>query len=285
MQKILVTGANGQLGSEIKSLADSVPFEFLFTDVEELDLTNAPAIETFLDSNPVDVIVNCAAYTAVDRAEQEIELADRVNHLAPKFLALEAKKRNLKFIHVSTDYVFDGENFRPYRETDHCNPKNIYGKTKWDGERAVLEVGLPNSMIIRTSWVYSSFGHNFVKTMRRLGKERPEINVVNDQIGSPTFAQDLAACILDSFPKLKNSSTEVYHFSNEGICSWFDFAKAIMEMSEIPCKVNPIPSSQYPTPAKRPFYSVLDKSKIKKDFGITIPYWRDSLAACLGLLD
>lgn len=281
MHKILITGAAGQLGSEIRHISSEYPLEFLFTDVSELDITDRDAIRSFVQANPVDAIINCAAYTAVDRAETEIELAYKVNHLAAKYLAEIAKEFKIKFVHVSTDYVFDGQAFRPYEEGSIPNPQSVYGVTKLAGEQAVLELNLPNSIVIRTSWVYSTFGNNFVKTMRRLAAERPELNVVADQVGTPTYARDLAICILDILPSLSNDTTEIYHFSNEGICSWYDFAVAIMEMSGLDCVVSPIPSTQYPTPAKRPYYSVLNKGKIKADFGINISHWKVSLRHCL----
>ncbi len=281
MYKVLITGANGQLGSEIRHISSSYQFEFLFTDVAELDITSKESIVRFLKENPVDAIINCAAYTAVDKAETDEEIADKVNHLAVKFLAEVAKELKLKFIHVSTDYVFDGESFRPYTEDAIPNPQSIYGKTKLAGEVALSSLELPDSIIIRTSWVYSIFGNNFVKTMRRLGAEKPALNVVSDQIGTPTNARDLATCILDILPKLNTSKTEIYHFSNEGVCSWYDFALAIMELSRLDCKIKPIPSSQYPLPAKRPYYSVMSKEKIKSDFGIQPTYWRHSLQQCV----
>lgn len=281
MERILITGANGQLGSEIRHISSAYPFEFLFTDVLDLDITQKDQVQEFLIQNKVTAIVNCAAYTAVDRAEVEDQVADRVNHIAVRILAEAAKECQLKMIHISTDYVFDGESFRPYREEDAPNPKNIYGATKQEGEYDLINLKVPNSIIIRTSWVYSVYGNNFVKTMLRLGKEKTEISVVNDQVGTPTNARDLAKFILDILPTFSNSETEVYHFSNEGVCSWYDFAVSIMEMSSLTCKVNPIPSSSYPTPAKRPFYSVLSKQKIKKDFGVQPDYWRVSLRRCL----
>lgn len=281
MYKVLVTGANGQLGSEIRHISSDYEFEFVFTDVAELDITSKESIVNFLKDNPVDAIINCAAYTAVDRAETEVEIADKVNHLAVKYLAEAAKEFKLKFIHVSTDYVFEGEAFRPYTEDAVSNPKSVYGVTKRAAEEALISLELPNSIVIRTSWVYSTYGNNFVKTMRRLGAEKTELNVVADQIGTPTNARDLARCILDILPNLNTSKTEIYHFSNEGVCSWYDFAVAIMELSGFDCKVKPIPSSQYPTPAKRPFYSVMSKEKIKTDFGIQPDYWRHSLQQCL----
>ncbi len=281
MLKVLVTGSRGQLGSEIRQLSSNYSFEFVFTGVADLDITDRAAVWRFFKSNEIDAVINCAAYTAVDRAETETERADQVNHLAAKYLAEAAKEFRVKFIHVSTDYVFDGDSFRPYAEDSIPNPKSVYGVSKLAGEEELLSLTLPNSIIIRTSWVYSTFGNNFVKTMRRLAGDRPSINVVMDQIGTPTYARDLAACILEILPKLENSKTELYHFSNEGVCSWYDFAVAIMELSRLECKIIPIPSSEYPTPVKRPFYSVLDKSKIKADFGVHVNYWRDSLKQCI----
>lgn len=281
MYKVLITGANGQLGSEIRHISSSYQFEFLFTDVAELDITSKESIVRFLKENQVDAIINCAAYTAVDKAETDEEIADKVNHLAVKFLAEVAKEFKLKFIHLSTDYVFDGESFRPYTEDAIPNPQSVYGVTKRAAEVDLISLELPNSIVIRTSWVYSIYGNNFVKTMRRLGAEKPVLNVVSDQIGTPTNARELARCILDILPKLNNSKTEIYHFSSEGVCSWYDFAVAIMELIGLDCKVNPIPSTQYPTPAKRPFYSVMSKQKIKTDFGIQPDHWRYSLEQCL----
>lgn len=281
MHKILVTGANGQLGSEIRFLSPKYPFEFIFTDVEDLDITVKEKVHEFLVDNRINSIINCAAYTAVDRAESDFQTADKVNHLAVKYLAESAKELNIKLVHVSTDYVFNGETFQPYTEDAPCDPKSVYGVTKRAAEEAMISLKLPNSIIIRTSWVYSTFGNNFVKTMRRLGAEKSEINVVADQIGSPTYARDLATCILDILPKISTEETQVYHFSNEGVSSWYDFAEAIMELSGHACIVNPITSSQYPTPAKRPFYSVMSKSKIKNEFGVKIPHWRESLQRCI----
>ncbi|WP_075352669.1 dTDP-4-dehydrorhamnose reductase [Algoriphagus marinus] len=284
MHKVLVTGANGQLGSEIRYLSPNFSFEFIFSDVEDLDITEKEKVHKFLVDNRINSIVNCAAYTAVDRAEADFDTADKVNHLAVKYLAESAKELNIKLVHVSTDYVFNGEAFQPYIEDSRCDPRNVYGISKRSAEEAILFLKLPNSVIIRTSWVYSSFGNNFVKTMRRLGSEKSEISVIADQIGSPTYARDLASCILEILPKISSEGTEIYHFSNEGVSSWYDFSIAIMELSGYSCLVNPIPSSQYPTPAKRPFYSVMDKSKIKREFGIKIPYWRESLLECLKVL-
>ena len=283
MNNILVTGANGQLGSELQVLAKQYPqYQFFFTDVAELDITNPKAIEVFVKENKINAIINCAAYTAVDKAESEVELADNINHLAVKYLAEVAKEHQCKLIHISTDYVFDGTNHQPYLETDIPNPKSVYGATKLAGEQAMQEVNPTNSIIIRTSWVYSSFGTNFVKTMLKLGKEREELKVISDQVGTPTYAADLAKAILEILPQLSNKKVEVYHYTNEGVCSWFDFAHAIFEISKTACKVIPITTAQYPTAAKRPQYSVLNKSKIKETFKIEIPYWRESLKECLG---
>ena len=281
MDKILVTGSNGQLGSEIRFLSPNYAFDFIFTDVEDLDITDKAKVRNFLVGNKINTILNCAAYTAVDRAEVDFETADRVNHLAVKYLAESAKELNIKLVHVSTDYVFNGEAFQPYTEDSPCDPQSVYGLTKRAGEEALISIKLPNSIIVRTSWVYGTFGNNFVKTMRRMGIDKAVINVVADQIGSPTYARDLAVCILEIFPKISTEETQIYHFTDEGVCSWYDFATAVMELSGYSCKINSIPSSQYPTPAKRPFYSVMSKSKIKSEFGIKIPHWRESLKKCI----
>jgi dTDP-4-dehydrorhamnose reductase len=278
MNTILVTGSNGQLGSEIKALASKhTNYNFLCTDIEDLDICNYKDVATFIEANQVNAIINCAAYTAVDKAEEEATLANNINNLAVANFAQIAKDNNIKLVHISTDYVFDGTNHKPYLETDTPNPKSVYGKTKLAGEQAMQRINPANSIIIRTSWVYSSYGNNFVKTMLRLGKDRDEIYVVADQIGTPTNAADLAQAIVSTLPKLKNEDVEVFHYSNEGVCSWYDFAKAIFEIKGVAIKVNPIESAQYPTPAKRPFYSVLSKSLIKESYDIEIPYWKDSL--------
>lgn len=281
MLKILVTGAKGQLGSEIHFLSLNYPYEFIFTDVDDLDITDKSHLNEFLALNGIKLIINCAAYTAVDRSESDFVTADKVNHLAVKYLAESAKELEISLVHISTDYVFNGESFRPYTETSACDPKSNYGLTKRAGEEVIISLELPNSIIIRTSWVYSTFGQNFVKTMRRLGAEKKEINVVFDQVGTPTYARDLAAVILNILPKISSNTTQLYHYSNEGVCSWYDFAVEIMGLSDYSCIINPISSSQYPTPAKRPFYSVLDKSKFKTDFDIKIPHWRASLKQCI----
>ncbi|RXP61843.1 dTDP-4-dehydrorhamnose reductase [Lutibacter sp. HS1-25] len=282
MYNILVTGANGQLGSEIRELASNYKnYTFLFTDVAELDITNHKIVEDFIKVNNINTIFNCAAYTAVDKAESDTEIADKINNLATENFARIAKEKKIKLIHISTDYVFDGISNIPYKENVIPNPQSVYGKTKLDGENAMLKINPENSIIIRTSWVYSSFGNNFVKTMLRLGNERDELNIVADQIGTTTYAKDLATVMLEILPKIKNETVEIFHFSNEGVCSWFDFAKAIFELKEISIKLNPIESTQYPTPAKRPYYSVLSKNKIKEKYQIEIPYWKDSLIECL----
>ena len=281
MLNILVTGSKGQLGSELRDVAGSNENSFYFTDRETLDITCKDALKEFIELNSIDAIINCAAYTAVDKAENDIENADKINHLAVKYLAEIAKEKGIRLIHISTDYVFDGKNYKPYTEEDVTNPNGVYGKTKLEGEKAMIEANPKDSIIIRTSWVYSSFGANFVKTMLRLGKEKEQLGVIYDQVGTPTYARDLAKAILAILPKIKNEKVEIYNYSNEGVLSWYDFAKEIMRMAKLPCQVNPIETKEYPTPATRPHYSLLNKSKIKKEFTIEIPYWKDSLDRCL----
>ena len=281
MFNILVTGSNGQVGSEIKELSSNYAYNFYFTCKSDLDITNEKAIEAFIAKNTITAIINCAAYTAVDKAESEIQQADKINHQAVFHLASIAKEKNIKLIHISTDYVFDGTNYKPYDETDTTNPQSVYGQTKLDGEKALQLLNPENSIIIRTSWVYSSYGNNFVKTMLRLGKERESLGVIYDQVGTPTYAKDLAKSILDILPKINNKKIEIYNYSNEGVCSWYDFAKEIMKMAKLTCKVNPIETKEYPTPAKRPHYSLLSKSKIKQTFELSIPHWKSSLEHCL----
>lgn len=287
MLNVLVTGSKGQLGSEIKELSKDYKYNFYFTDRNTLDISNPHAIKEFVNSNNINTIINCAAYTAVDKAESDIENADKINHLAVKYLAQIAKEKNIKLIHVSTDYVFDGTNHMPYKEDDQVHPNGVYGKTKLEGEKAMKEINPENSIIIRTSWVYSSYGNNFVKTMLRLGKEKEQLGVIFDQVGTPTYARDLAKAILEIMPQLGSvalaspKEVEIYNYSNEGVLSWYDFAKEIMRIAKLNCQVNPIETKEYPTPAQRPHYSLLNKSKIKKEFNITIPYWKDSLDECL----
>lgn len=282
MPKILVTGSNGQLGSELRALSLFYPqYEFTFADRGTLDLSNLCKMEDYFTDKTFDVIINCAAYTAVDKAEAEYELADTINHRFVSMLAKIAKINHTALVHVSTDYVFDGRNYRPYVETDPTDPQGAYGRTKRDGENAILAVAPANTVILRTSWVYSAFGSNFVKTMLRLGRERDSLGVIYDQIGTPTHARDLAAAILDILPQINNAAPEIYHYSNEGAASWYDFAKAIFELSGVECTINPLTTDQYPTPAVRPHYSLLNKAKIKNDFNLVIPYWKDSLKQCL----
>tara|TARA_B100001093_G_scaffold65587_1_gene55526 strand:+ start:18 stop:878 length:861 start_codon:yes stop_codon:yes gene_type:complete len=278
MNKILVTGSNGQLGSEIKVLASKESCRhFIFTDLAELDITNHLLVKEFIEINNINIIINCAAYTAVDKAEEQLDLANRINHLAVANFAQLAKEKNIKLIHISTDYVFDGSNYKPYKEGDTPNPQCVYGQTKLNGELAMQRINPTNSIIIRTSWVYSYFGNNFVKNMLRLAKVKDQISVVSDQVGSPTNAADLAHVILTILSKVKNHSVEIFHFSNEGVCSWYDFTKAIFEILDKKVKLNAIETFQYPTAALRPFYSVLNKSKIKERFQLHIPHWRESL--------
>jgi len=284
MPNVLVTGSKGQLGSELQeevskvSLPDS---HFFFTDKDELDISDQTEIKNFVETNHIDTIINCAAYTAVDKAEEDEISADKINHLAVRYLAEISKSNNIRLVHISTDYVFDGTNHKPYIESDMTNPNGVYGKTKLDGEKAMIDINPDNAIIIRTSWVYSSYGANFVKTMLRLGEDRDTLGVIFDQVGTPTYAKDLAQTILNILPKIENNNVEIYHYSNEGVCSWYDFSKTIFELSNINCQVNPIETKEYPTPAKRPHYSLLNKAKIKEDFDIEIPYWKSSVSECL----
>ncbi|MBL7972093.1 MAG: dTDP-4-dehydrorhamnose reductase [Prolixibacteraceae bacterium] len=281
MIKILVTGANGQLGSEIGKISGEFPdVEFAFTDVAELDITNPENVAAFLSGFRPDFIVNCAAYTAVDKAETDISTATLLNATAVGILAQQSAKVGCKMIHISTDYVFDGNGPRPYREDDEVDPQSVYGKTKLEGELLCQKYN-PESLIIRTSWLYSAFGSNFVKTMVRLGAERSELGVIADQIGTPTNAADLARAILSVISSVASGETRftpgVYHYSNEGVASWYDFTKAIFDITGTKCTVKPIATEDYPSPVKRPPYSVMNKSKIKLIFGLQIPHWRDSL--------
>jgi len=284
MTNILVTGSKGQLGSEINKLSLQYKYNFFFTDRNSLDISNTEAVKYFVESNNIEVIINCAAYPAVDKAEDDAVNADKINHLAVKNLAVIAKEKNLQLIHISTDYVFDGTNFKPYGEEDVTKPNSVYGKTKLDGENAMININPLNSIIIRTSWVYSSYGANFVKTMLRLGKESDSLGVIFDQVGTPTYARDLAKAILEILPKIQSDKVEIYNYSNEGVLSWYDFAKEIMKMAKLDCKINPIETKEYPTPAQRPHFSLLNKSKIKEKFNLSIPYWKDSLNECLKIM-
>ncbi|MDX9743181.1 MAG: dTDP-4-dehydrorhamnose reductase [Arcobacteraceae bacterium] len=278
---ILVTGSNGQVGSEIKELSSNYPYNFFFTTSKDLDITDHHTVEAFCKENNINTIINCAAYTAVDKAESDEVTADLVNRKAVKKLAKISLLNNIKLIHISTDYVFDGKAYKPYCEEFQTNPQSVYGATKLAGENEMLTINPANSIIIRTSWVYSYYGANFVKTMLRLGKEKESLGVIFDQVGTPTYAKDLAKVILDIIPQINNQKVEIYNYSNEGVLSWYDFAKEIMKMAKLPCQINPIETFQYPTPAKRPHYSLLNKNKIKSTFNIEIPYWKDGLDDCL----
>lgn len=289
MKNILVTGGNGQLGSELNYFSQTdksltADCQFFFTDVADLDITDKAAISDFCKHNKITHIINCAAHTAVDKAESEPELADKINHLAVLYIAEIAKQNDIAVVHVSTDYVFDGCGYKPYVETDTPDPQNVYGKTKLDGELALLQANPKNSIIIRTSWVYSSWGNNFVKTMLRLGAERDELGVIFDQIGTPTYARDLAKAILQILPQLDNTHVETFHFSNEGVCSWYDFARDIFAQSGMSVNVKPIETKEYPTPAARPHYSLMNKAKIKAHYNIHIRAWNEALTECLAEL-
>ena len=278
---ILTTGANGQLGRHFSLLAPQSTHTWFFTDIEELDITDRAAVDTYVRQHDIRLVINCAAYTAVDKAEDEPQLATLVNTFAPKVLAEACKKHDALLIHVSTDYVFGGDANTPYKVDDPINPQSVYGGTKADGERVIQMSGC-NYMIVRTAWLYSSVGKNFVKTMLMLGDTKDEINVVADQKGCPTWAHDLAVALMALLNKNgKNEVHETFHFTNEGQITWYDFATAIMEIGGKTCKVNPITTDQYPTKAKRPAYSVLDLSKIKEYAGIVIPEWRESLVKCI----
>ena len=286
--KILVTGSNGQLGSEIKDLAFNYKnYTFLFRDLPELDICNSDKLEFFLTENNINAVINCAAYTNVDQAEDDEIISERVNSEGVLNLVSALEKVNGKLIHISTDYVFDGNSFMPYKELDKVNPIGLYGKTKRSGELAVINSNI-DAIIIRTSWLYSKYGNNFVKTMLRLGNDRDELDVIFDQVGTPTNASDLAKVCLDIITCNSQSKIslkgKIYHFSNEGVSSWYDFAISIMKLAGLKCKLNPILTKDYPTLAKRPHYSVLNKTKIKEDFEIDIPYWKDSLKKCIDKL-
>ena len=281
--KILITGCNGQLGNEIQLLEKQHPQHTFFnTDVAELDITNPEAIGKFVEENHIDGIVNCAAYTAVDKAESDTDFCRKLNADAPGYLAEAIERQGGWMIQISTDYVFDGTQHTPYREDDATCPNSVYGRTKLEGEENVTS-RCRRSMVIRTAWLYSTFGNNFVKTMLRLGREKPELGVIFDQIGTPTYARDLAVAIFAAIKK--GVVPGIYHLSNEGVASWYDFTLAIHRLAGIDsCRVRPIHTTDYPTPATRPHYSVLDKSKIKETFGIEIPHWETSLAECIALL-
>ena len=284
-RRILVTGKNGQLGQSLQKIAVAFPeYDFVFVGRDELDLASAQSIdEFFAGQNRFTAIINTAAYTAVDKAEVEPDLANQINHLAVSQLADIAHKQDAFLLHVSTDYVFDGKGCRPYIESDPVAPQNQYGLSKLKGEQA-MQVSGCNGAIVRTSWVYSEFGNNFVKTMLRLGRERDSLNVIFDQVGSPTYATDLGRALVALLKAESQPGVELYHYSNEGVCSWYDFAKAIFELSGVNCAVNPIETKDYPTPARRPHYSLINKAKIKQTLGMQVPYWREALKRCLGML-
>lgn len=280
---ILVTGAHGQVGSELQALQATYPqWSFVFTDRDALDISDVHAVNRFFEqaAQRFDYCINCAAYTAVDRAESERALATAINVDGPRFLAQACQYHQVRLLHLSTDYVYHSLHQTPYVETDLTAPQSVYGSTKLQGELAA-QAACAATLIVRTSWVYSRFGNNFVKTMVRLGQERDALSVVVDQVGTPTYARDLAQALLHLIEQHPDTFEGVYHYSNEGVCSWYDFAHAIFELKNIQCQLSPIPTKDYPTPAQRPPYSVLDKTKIKTTFGLTIPHWRDSLRACL----
>jgi dTDP-4-dehydrorhamnose reductase len=283
MQTILITGSHGQLGNEMQQAANRFPdFNYLYTDVEDLDICDKAALSTFVKANHVNIIVNCAAYTAVDKAEDDVELCYKINSDAVLNIGEVATENGLKVVHVSTDYVFDGTNHIPYKEDQEVCPATVYGKSKLAGEQALFS-SCKQAVILRTAWLYSSFGNNFVKTMMKLGTERDSINVIFDQIGTPTYAADLADAIL----KVLSHETFVpgiYHFSDEGACSWYDFTKSIHRIAGISCDVRPIEAKDYPARTPRPHYSVLNKAKIKSTYGIVLPHWEESLEKCIEIL-
>ena len=289
MKRILVTGSNGQLGSEIKELSKNNIFaEFIFTDKDDLDITNLEKLESFFEEKKIDYVINCAAYTAVDKAEQEPEKAFLINAKAIEYLTKVCKKHQSKLIHISTDYVFNGETYLPYKEDNLTNPQSVYGKSKLKAEEIILNSNI-DAIILRTSWLYSFYGYNFVKTIRKLILKHKKLNVIFDQVGTPTYAYDLAKIILEiifkTFQNKENFKTGIYNFSNEGVCSWYDFAIEISNFLQREANILPIETKDFPTLAKRPHYSVLNKTKIKQAFDIKIPYWKDSLLLCLTKLE
>lgn len=280
---VLVTGANGQLGNEMRLMAQNSSYHYIFTDVEELDITDFNAILQTVKEKEIQIIVNCAAYTNVDKAENDFDIANALNNIAVGRLANAAKAQNATLIHISTDYVFNGNNHIPYTEDDITDPIGVYGKTKLAGEETIKKVGC-NYIILRTAWLYSKWGNNFVKTMQKLTLEKDSLPVIFDQIGSPTYAKDLAHAISLIIERNMLNQQGIYHYSNEGVCSWFDFAKEICELSGHNCNITPIHSQEYPSKVTRPHYSVLDKTKFKETFGIPVPYWKDSLKKCINEL-
>lgn len=280
--RILVTGASGQLASAIKATYTQFSSDdFIFADRNILDITSEEAVNAFIENNNITVVINCAAYTAVDKAEIDRDAAYLINCTAVAYIAKCCKKNNIKLIHISTDYVFNGCGYKPYETNDFVEAVNYYGESKLSGELILQKINPANSVIVRTSWVFSSYGSNFVKTIMRLGNERDTLKVISDQVGTPTYATDLAKVLLLLYPNLSNKEVEIFQYTNEGVCSWYDFALAIQELSGFDCLISPIPTTEYPTPAKRPYYSVMSKAKIKDYLGIEIPHWRESLINCL----
>lgn len=287
---ILVTGAKGQLGQCFQHLAGEYPqWNFQFVDIDELDITNRAAVFNFFKKNTPQWCINCAAYAAVDKAENDAALARRVNVNGARNLAEACAQHQAMLIHFSTDYVYHTKQNAPYRESDSASPKGVYARTKLAGDQAVLKAN-PEAMIFRTSWLFAPYGHNFVRTILHFGAEQQALNVVYDQLGSPTYAPDLAAMVLQLVQKVEGKKLDrsalagIWHYSNEGVCSWYDFAKAVIDIKGLQCKINPIETKDYPLPAPRPPFSVLNKAKLKTAFGVEIPHWRDSLARCLAML-
>lgn len=282
MQKrILITGAAGQVGSEIRFLSNSYPYDFVFLEKEDLDITDLEALSQMCEINQITNIINCASLNCADKAQAEPNRADKTNHIGAKNIAICAMEFGINVIHISTDYVFDGNAFLPYTETDKTNPLSTYGQTKLDGEEAIIDIAPPNSIIIRSSWIYSSFGRNFVKDLIKVGSEEGELNMVFDKIGTPTYARSLAKTILDILPKIHNEKVEIYHYSNEGSCSWYDFAQEVVELASLKCTIKPTRTIENPTHAVRPNYSILDKTKIKNTFRVQINYWKEDLKSCI----
>ena len=284
MTSLLITGCKGQLGSEIRRISSDFPeMSFVFTDLEELDISSPVDTRHFLDHHPVKYLVNCAGYTAVDKAEDDVDMAFKLNAVATESLAEVSRERGIQLVHISTDYVFDGEKNHPYRENDPVDPQTVYGKSKLQGEKALQKAG--TGIIIRTSWLYSSFGHNFVRTILRLAEEKNELKVIFDQTGSPTYALDLARAIMEmvraDIKRNKAPRLNTYHYSNQGICSWYEFAKAITSLAGKPCQIVPVESRDFATRAKRPRYSVLNTKKITDEYQLRIPHWKESLKQCI----
>jgi dTDP-4-dehydrorhamnose reductase len=284
MKTILITGSHGQLGNEMQQASNLFPsFNYIYTDIEDLDICDKTALNDYVKANHVDIIVNCAAYTAVDKAEDDVALCFKINTDAVRNIGEVAKENSLKVVHISTDYVFDGTNYMPYTEDQQVCPSTVYGKSKLASENALFE-SCDQAVVIRTAWLYSSFGNNFVKTMMKLGTDRDSINVIFDQIGTPTYAADLANAILQVLSH-EPFVPGIYHFSDEGVCSWYDFTKSIHRIAGITCDVHPIETKDYPARTPRPHYSVLNKAKIKSTYGIVIPHWEESLVKCIDLLN